>query len=374
MRRIAVAPRADWHARVEELGFGFHTIQGEPYWTEDAAYLLSEAEIDRLEDAAQTLENMCLDLVADVVDRGSYEEFGLSDTACALAEQSWQAQQRNLYGRFDLAFAADGTPKLLEYNADTPTALFEASVVQWEWLEHHFPDQDQFNSIHERLIEAWRNFGIGPTRLHFTCLRDHAEDFGTTEYLRDTALQAGLNAEHLFIDEIGWDGRRFVDGKGQAITHLFKLYPWEWLLREEFGAHVAASGTQFIEPAWKQLLSTKALLPALWARHRGHPLLLAASFQAEDIDGPLVRKPLWGREGAGVALIDRSGRITDETPAGEPSPGHIYQSELPLQSFDGNYPILGAWVIASQSCGLGIREDRSRITRNTSRFVPHSFA
>jgi glutathionylspermidine synthase len=36
-----------------------------------------------------------------------------------------------LYGRFDLAYRGDGPPKLLEYNADTPTALFEAAVVQW---------------------------------------------------------------------------------------------------------------------------------------------------------------------------------------------------------------------------------------------------
>jgi len=373
VRRIPVSPRSDWHQRVEALGFAFHTIDGEPYWTEDAAYLLTGAEVDAVEDAAQTLEDMCLDLVGDVVTRGDYQPYLLNDEACALIEASWQGQHRNLYGRFDLAFGPDGHPKLLEYNADTPTALFEASVVQWEWLEHHFPEQDQFNSIHEKLVAAWQNFGIGGARLHFACLRNHAEDLGTTEYLRDTALQGGLETAHLYLDEIGWDGRRFVDADNQPITHLFKLYPWEWLLREEFSGHIRQSDTQFIEPAWKQLLSTKALLPLLWERHPNHPLLLPASFAAADIAGPVIRKPFWGREGAGITCYDASGQVREETPAGEPSPGFVYQAAIDLPQYDGNTPILGAWIVASTACGLGIREDSTAITRNSSRFVPHTF-
>ena len=43
----------------------------------------------------------------------------------------------------------------------------------------------------------------------------------------------------------------------------------------------------------------------------------------------------------------------------------------PPRPFDGRYPILGAWVVNGQACGLGIREDDGVVTRNTSRFVPH---
>jgi glutathionylspermidine synthase len=33
--------------------------------------------------------------------------------------------------------------------------------------------------------------------------------------------------------------------------------------------------------------------------------------------------------------------------------------------------VIGAWLVASEACGLGIREDTRLITGNTSRFIPH---
>lgn len=51
---------------------------------------------------------------------------------------SWGADELSLYGRFDFILAKDGTPKILEFNADTPTSLLEASVIQWQWKEDVF--------------------------------------------------------------------------------------------------------------------------------------------------------------------------------------------------------------------------------------------
>ena len=375
MERLTIEPRADWRERAEKIGFEFHTINGEPYWCEDAAYSFTAAEIDGIDDAAQRLEDMCLELVDGIIAKGDYGAFGLTDTACSLIEQSWQRQDKNLYGRFDFAWCGTQPPKLLEYNADTPTALFEASVVQWEWLDSYRNHCDQFNGIHETLIEAWKNFGLWGHRLHFTCVRDHAEDLGTTEYLRDTAVQAGLDTERLFIDEIGWNGARFVDRAARPITVLFKLYPWEWLLQEDFAANIQPSGVKMIEPAWKMLLSTKAILPLLWQNYPGHENLLPASFDAAAIHGAKIAKPFWGREGGGITQYAADGSIVAQTePGGDPAPERmIYQQAVAMPEFDGFYPVLGVWVIASRACGLGIREDRSPITRNTSRFVPHLF-
>ena len=376
MQRLAVEPRPDWRERAEKIGFEFHTIDGEPYWCEDAAYSFTAAQIDELDDAAQRLEDMCLELVTEIIEKGNYAPFGISDLACRLIEESWRRQDKNIYGRFDLAWNGAGHPKLLEYNADTPTALYEASVVQWEWLDSYCSHCDQFNGIHETLIEAWKHFGLWGHQLHFACVRDHAEDFGTAEYLRDTALQAGLDTERLFIDEIGWNGRRFVDLKAKPITVLFKLYPWEWLLQEEFAGHISSSGIRMIEPAWKMLLSTKALLPLLWQRWPEHENLLPASFDANAIRGPKMRKPFWGREGAGIARLAADGTVQEQLPMqGDPEAADavIYQQAIEMPNFDGFYPVLGVWIVASRACGLGIREDRSAITRNSSRFVPHLF-
>ncbi len=73
-----------------------------------------------------------------------------------------------LYGRFD--FAYDGRNiKMLEYNADTPTGLLEASVAQWLWIEQvsGIANRDQFNSIHEDLIKRWKTILPRGSHVHF---------------------------------------------------------------------------------------------------------------------------------------------------------------------------------------------------------------
>jgi glutathionylspermidine synthase len=377
VERLNVAPRPDWRAHVEaDLGFAFHTIDGAPYWDETACYAFTAAEIDAIEAATGELEQMALALVAEVVGRGDalYDRLRIPEAARPAIERSWLAGDKNLYGRFDLAYDGAGPPKLMEYNADTPTALFEAAVVQWDWLEALWPGRDQFNALHERLIDAWRRFGLGDQWVHFAAVRDHPEDEGTVDYLRDTALQAGLATHRLAIDDIGWDGARFRDLADRPITVLFKLYPWEWLIGEPFGRHLLDGAAQVIEPAWKMLLSNKAMLALLWERAPGHPNLLPAALDAAALPpGPVVRKPILGREGANVRISDGD-RVVAESPGDYGAEGFVYQAWQPLPSYAGNCPVLGSWVVASQPAGLGIREDLGPITRDTSRFIPHFFA
>jgi glutathionylspermidine synthase len=376
LQRETVAPRPGWRAHVEQdLGFAFHTIGGEPYWDETACYRFTEKQIDELEDATAELEQMALGLVDRVIATGeeAFERLRIPRNAWDAIAGSWQAQEKNLYGRFDLAYDGVSPPRLLEYNADTPTALFETAVVQWDWLQETAPERDQFNSVHEKLIEAWANFGLQGERLYFSAVRDHGEDNGTTEYLRDTAIQAGLLTDRIAIEDIGWDGREFLDLDGQPIRALFKLYPWEWLAAEEFGAHLLSGVARVIEPAWKMVLSNKAALALLWEMAPGHPNLLAASLDPSGLQGKQVRKPIYSREGANVQVLDGA-RVIDETPGAYGGEGFVYQAFTEIPSFDGNYTVIGSWVIASQPAGIGIREDATAITRDSSRFVPHYFA
>lgn len=364
MQRIQRSPRPGWQATVEAFGFDFHTLDGRPYWDESAFYRFTADEIDTLEAAAGELERLCLLAVDRVVKEGLYDRLAIPEAARPLIAESWGRFDKNLVGRFDLSWDGTGDPKLLEYNADTPTALFEASVVQWEWLESTKAGGDQFNSVHEKLIEAWTRYGLSGL-VHFTSVPDHAEDRGTVEYLRDTCTQAGLETAYLTIDQVGWDGRQFVDAEMRPIRTLGKLYPWEWLMQEAFAAHIGPSGIRMIEPAWKMLLSNKAVLALLWEMFPGHPNLLPASLDPAALKGPVVEKPILGREGEGVRIH------RDATPPARP--GHVYQALAPLPRMDGFYPVIGAWVIASQAAGIGIREDDQPITLNSSRFVPHCF-
>jgi glutathionylspermidine synthase len=287
---------------------------------------------------------------------------------------SWKRNDPSLYGRFDLSYDGKGPAKLLEYNADTPTALLEASVVQWYWMQDVFAGADQFNSIHEKLIERWKELRPqlpADGRVYFSGDLESPEDAGNLDYLRDTAIQADLEARPIAVVDIGWDGSRFVDLDGAPLTALFKLYPWEWMVREEFGANLLRGTLKVIEPPWKMLLSNKAILPVLWEKFPGHPNLLAASFEPGKFATDYVKKPLYSREGANVSIRSEAIAFDSEGDYGEE--GFIWQAYHELPRFDGGYPVIGSWIVGEEPAGIGIREDESPITRNTSRFVPHYF-
>ncbi len=374
MQRHAIPPRRDWRERVEYHGLTYHTHDNGPYWDESACYEFTAAEIDRLEAAAHTLHYLCIDAAEQVIARDWWARLGIPDAAAPAILRSWERDDFSLYGRFDLAFDGHGEPKLLEYNADTPTALVEAAVTQWFWLQDVESGADQFNSLHERLIEAWRRYAGKP--VHFSSIKHNPEDEQTVLYLRDTAEQAGVLTREVRIEDIGWDAARgaFADLRGEAIERCFKLYPWEWLWHEEFAPHLARDPVQFIEPAWKMLLSNKGLLPVLWELYPEHPNLLPAfeTVDAAGLGGSFVRKPKLSREGANVTRVE-GGVAVEENDGDYGAEGFVYQALAPIPEFAGNRPVCGVWVVDHEPAGLGVREDTRLITGNLSRFVPHFF-
>ena len=404
MDRVRITPRADWVAKVEALGFDWHTAQGPDgpsiYWDESAYWRLTAAEVDVLEEATNELHTMCVAAAESAIVRKLLPHFGFNAATIALIEDSWyrhDEDQPSLYGRFDLAYVGgDAAPKLLEYNADTPTSLYEASVVQWTWLEEVFPEQDQFNSLHEGLVAAWVKAGdnIVDGNLHFTCVMPHAEDEGTLRYMLDTAIEAGLAGKIVAAAKIGWavpegaaensfDGQ-FVDASDTAMTSLFKILPWDWLLADRYGERLMHLAQRrkltVIEPAWKMVMANKAILAVLWELYPDHPNLLPTfpDRRAFPPGARVVAKPLLGREGANISIatLGENGAVTGEPLASVlgayGDEGYIYQAYTPLAAADGVNAVIGSWVIDGVSRGIGIREDNGLITGNRSRFVPHA--
>ena len=268
-----------------------------------------------------------------------------------LIAASWKRRDPTLYGRIDLRFDGNGPAKLLEYNADTPTSLFEAAVFQWTWLEQAAErqiiprDADQYNSIHERLIEAWRKVGAG-RHLHLSGILSNVEDAGTLQYLEDVARQAGLDTTMLDIEQVGLrDNGAFVDMDERDIELAFKLYPWEWMFRETFGARLKGSSTRWIEPPWKAILSNKGILPLLWAMFPNHPNLLPAFFEddpnAAKLGTSYVRKPLFSREGANVTLVS-GGEALEQHEGPYGAEGFIRQALAPLPNSRTSIPCSAA--------------------------------
>ena len=376
MKRLQIKPRPNWQAEVERLGLKFHTPEGHPYWDESACYRFSAREVDQIEAATEELQRLCLLAGQFIIDHDRFDDFHIPAAARPLIRDAWEKEPPSIYGRFDLMYNGSSPAKLLEYNANTPTSLLEASVIQWYWHLDKMPGTDQFNSIHEKLIAQWREIlpYIKGNHLHFTAMND-AEDMTTIAYLRNTAEQGGIRSSALAIDQIGWNerAREFRDLDERKIESIFSLYPWEWLLKDFAGPLLEVCPTTvWMEPIWKMMWSNKALLAVLWKMFPGHPNLLEAY-----LDGPhglseFVKKPLLSREGANITLHTRNSEVTTPGPYGRE--GYVYQALGPWAVFDGMRPVLGSWYVTDQgAAGIGIRESDGAVTDNLSRFVPHFF-
>lgn len=386
VQRILINERSNWRQQAEQLGFNFHTIDGERYWDESAYYQFSLRQVEEdLETATEDVHNMAMELVDEVV--GSEQlltKLAIPQNYWDWICRSWQRRDPHLYGRMDFAYDGTGPAKLYELNYDTPTSLYEAGYFQWLWLEQQIAagqlpaSANQFNSIQERLLEALATLardGLIHNNMHFGSVRESDEDRATVQYLRDCAHQVGINTAYVTIEDIGIskDGW-FTDSHDNVIRTLFKLYPLEDMMQELYGPDLTTDTMQLLEPAWKAVLSNKGILPLLWERNQGHPNLLPAYFCQSNTATPagMVRKPLLSREGANIQIVTGSGEVMSSD--GPYNDGQaIMQAYHPLSNFAGNYPLVGSWVIADMAAGIGIREDASLITQNTSRFLPHIF-
>jgi glutathionylspermidine synthase len=372
VQRGTVAPRPDWQQKVESLGLIWHSVDGQPYWDESAFYSFTLAEITQIETATSELYGMFLEAGQHVLDKGLLGQFGIPEFCWKPIADAWNAEPPALnYGRFDFGYRGDGPPKLFEFNCDTPTSLLEAAVVQWDWKEEVFPKHDQFTSLHDKLVAKWRDIApLISEEVHFAHVADPAgEDTLTVSYMRDVAEKAGLKTSGILMSDMGWNGREFVDLEEWVMQTIFHLYPWEWLVNEEFGQHIVESfrDSIWIEPIWKMMWSNKAILPVLWELYPDHPNLLPASF--DPLPGDHVRKPKLAREGANIDIVRGGGSVASRD-GDYGAEGYVYQALYELAGAGEQRPVIGSWIVDGEPAGMGIRED-GLITGNTARFVPH---
>lgn len=406
MKRHIITPRPNWIEKAEEIGFTYHTSgtaseDGDgTYWDESIAYEFSVKDVEQIENATLECNNRCLDLVERVV--GSDEllaKLGIPGKYYSAIRQSWRNDEPTLYGRFDFAYDGESEPKMLEYNADTPTMVIETALMQWFWLQDVKPGHDQFNSLHEKLLEQFRyirgRVGLGE-RFYFAGYEENLEEYQTCRYFQDLATQAGLNCDFIDLGDIGWNGSNFVNLQGAAMRYWFKLYPWEWMMTDEFGEHLAHNSSGIVEPIWKAILSNKGILPLLYEMFPSHPNILPASFNndlpaddqewyefqanatAEELElfgkGELsassyVVKPMLSREGANIDIVE-SGRVVKRTGGNYTGP-RIYQKKANLYEEGGSFAVIGSWVVGDEAAGMVVRDNPQQIVLDTSKVVPH---
>lgn len=400
MQRIATTVRPDLENIATEQGFRFLNMYGQPYWDESTAYRFTLDQVEKqIEDPSTEIHAMVREAVDQIVrDESLMARMGIPQAHWDLVRQSWRNNDPELYGRLDLVWTGDASPvKLMEYNGDTPTSLYEAGSFQWDWLSDMKnrglldAHSDQFNNMFDALSERFAAIMGQKTDIHFASGKDNEEDYATVEYLAYAAREAGMQAHHTFLEDVGVSTEgQFIDGENRVIGTLFKLYPWEDMFQDSYGRHLASARCNFLEPAWKALVSNKAILPMLWKMFENHPNLLASFFADETTaDNPAfmravqaghfvhgtVEKPLFSREGASVTIADATDTVLEASENREydhyPT---IVQAYCPLPVFDGWRPIIGAWIVGEKCVGMGLREDQNLITQDLSRFKPHFIA
>ncbi len=384
MLRLNTEERPHWRDLAKKFGFGFHTAYGEPYWDETAYYQFTLKQIeDDLEKPTEDIHQMCLEVVDTVVGNEYWlRKFQIPEPMWQDLYDSWQKREPSLYSRVDFAYNGTQPAKLYENNADTPTSLYETAFWQWLWLEDMVNqgkirrDADQCNLLQELLISRFQQLATyqpGQT-LHLCCCKDSVEDRGTVQYLEDCAREAGLSTTFVYVEDIGLNTQgQFTDLTDKPIHWIFKLYPWEFMFREEYAANIQTASVNWLEPMWKSIISNKALLPLLWKMFPNHPNLLPAYF-ADDKDLSTLKdyviKPIFAREGANITIV-QNGRQTLRTEGPYGDEGVIYQAYHPLPKFGQHYTLVGSWLINQEAAGISIREDVSRVTQDMSRYVPH---
>jgi len=384
---LKIAPLAK--SVLEDIGMLWHTDEDGSDYIANELVRVSETEAEAYYTAANTLYEMFIEAAQHVIDNNLYTELGIPANLIRMIEQSWDRDDWHLYGRFDLAGGIDGHPiKLIEFNADTPTSLYETSIVQWALLKANDMDESQqFNNIHSMLQENFRRLishdddadfaeNYAKEKFLFSSIRDLTEDERTVRYLQHAAHEAGLFTDFSFLDETGFVEKQGVFNKDHQLADFwFKLFPWEDIAADELElTHILETiserdSTRIINPAYTLLFQSKGIMKILCDLYPDSPYLLQTSFEPLP-NTAQVEKKLFGREGANMRVLDAEGNVTAETKGDYAQHKSVYQEYVPFpQDGQGRHYQAGVFYIW-EACGLGFRRG-DIILDNMSKFVGH---
>lgn len=375
------------NSMLEELGLEWHTdLDNSDYITNEVVEI-TQAEADAFYNAGNELYEMFIEAGEYVIKNNLFFDLDIPPTLIDTIKQSWDNEVHwHIYGRFDFAGGLDGKPiKLLEFNADTPTLLYESALIQWALLKHNSLDEEmQFNNIFNAISDNFKRMitlGDDVSRFDtmyegwgvlFSSIRGNIEEERTTKFLMECAKEAGFVSEFCYIDEINFNEDEGVSFNGSKYEFLFKLLPWEIISIDEpelaliINNMMKNKNTIFLNPAYTLLFQSKRMLKILWDLFPNHPLLLETSFAP--LSKKQIKKVSFGREGANIEILDSSG-ILEQRGGEYGNYKSIYQEFYELNSYNGLYYQPNVFF-AYESCGLGFRRGGD-ILDNYAKFVSH---
>lgn len=387
---IVSQPYPDRASRVEalrKLGFGWADLEEEQYWIDQVAALDRDV-YDELQSASVMLWRVFDKAVRHIHgNHGVYELIGIPPILWEMVDGTPLPEPGLIsrYARFDFAIDQDGTIKLLELNADTPTGYVEASIAT-PWLCEGAGIYSPNIGMGERVAAAWG--AERPDTAACVAYGEHLEDSGTIEAL---VRHSGLDIECRDCLELYVDEGELKDGEGRVIKRMFALYPKEWMAVDEGGdalAYAIESGNLSLfnlPPAI--LLQTKGLMAVVWGLYELGQLFdeeertaigryVLPTYNKPVFDGSYVSKSMFGREGGSVRLFDDAGGLEIEDQDGYDTSvlfPTVYQKRAKLARVETSrgelHLLTGMFVINGEPCGM-LGRGGGPITGNTSHFIP----
>ena len=375
---------------LESIGFYWHTDKDNTSYVADELVVVSNDEVEAYYEAANALYDMFVEGAQHVIDHNLFHELNIPFNLVDIIKNSWENDVHwHLYGRFDFAGGVDGKPiKLMEFNADTPTSLYETAIIQWAMLKFNGMDEEkQFNTLYEAIKENFKRLVVlgGNTeefsqyyegwKILFSSIRGNIEDENTTRLLQSAANEAGFHTDFAYVDEVGFSGEEGVFKGEENFEYWFKLIPWEAIAIDEGDlalllTHIVeAQKAIILNPAYTLIFQSKAFMKILWDLFPNHPLLLETSFTP--LKGQKqVEKRAFGREGANTIIYDNDMRVLAKVGGEYENFIPIYQAYAQLpQDAKGDFYQAGVFF-AYEGCGLGFRKG-GLIMENFSKFVGH---
>jgi glutathionylspermidine synthase len=373
---------------LEELGFTWHTDTDGSKYVSDALVKVTHTEAEDYYEAANTIYDMYVEAAEHVIENDLFFDLGIPFNLVDTIKKSWENDVHwHIYGRFDLAGGIDGQAiKLIEFNADTPTGLFETAILQWALLKHNnLNEESQFNNVYEgisdnfkRLITLFDDVELFEERydnykILFSSIEGHDEEEATTKLLQQIAHDAGFVTGFEFLQNTQFNEDGIFDTDNVDYEYWFKLYPWEDIGIDEpelatmLNTLMQNQKAIILNPAYTLIFQSKGLMKIMCDLFPDSPYLLKTSF--EPIDGNYVEKRMFGREGANTKIVvDGKTIASEEGPYGNYKP--IYQEYVDfVKDSEGNKYQAGVFF-AYEACGLSYRRG-GEILDNMSKFVGH---
>lgn len=373
---------------LDKIGFSWHTdLDNSPYITNELIEV-SQSECEAYYNAANELYDMFIKAAQHVIENDLFHELGIPFNLVEIIKMSWENDVHwHLYGRFDFAGGIDGKPiKLLEFNADTPTSVFETAILQWAMLKQNNLEEDaQFNDLFDGLVENFRRLVTLEDdtskfdelnegwKILFSTISGSDEDTMTTRFLEAAAKEAGFQTNFAFVDDVEFSDDEGIFYNGQNYEYWFKLIPWESIAIAE--GELALILTNIIKnqkaiilnPAYTLLFQSKGIMKILWDLYPNHPLLLESSFAP--LNKKQVKKPFLAREGANVSILDENANTLCQNGGEYENSKFLYQEYAQLNQKDDSKYQAGVFF-AYEACALGFRKG-GEILDNYSKFVGH---